>query len=92
MDGGARGRCGRPSIRLGDISLDFNRLELAADRDLTIFAYTAEPGSRDEETLKLLGSWAATTDTLPATGSARSEAGVRLTGYARRSVRSEQPH
>jgi hypothetical protein len=33
---------------------------------LTIFTYTAEPGTRDEETLNLLGSWAATTDTLPA--------------------------
>jgi hypothetical protein len=27
---------------------------------LTIFTYGAEPGSRDEEALKLLGSWAAT--------------------------------
>jgi hypothetical protein len=27
---------------------------------LTIFTYTAEPGSRSEEALKLLGSWAAT--------------------------------
>jgi len=45
---------------VGDITLNFNRLELAADPGLTIFTYTAEPGSRDEETLKLLGSWAAT--------------------------------
>lgn len=35
-------------------------LELAADNGLTIFAYTADPGSRHEEALKLVGSWAAT--------------------------------
>jgi hypothetical protein len=27
-----------------------------------IFTYTAEPGSRSEEALKLLGSWTATVD------------------------------
>lgn len=32
------------------------------DHGLTIFTYTAEPGSRSEEALKLLGSWAATID------------------------------
>ena len=46
---------------VGDISLNYERLELAADSGLTIFTYTAEPGSRDEEALQLLGSWAATT-------------------------------
>lgn len=46
---------------VGDISLNFNRLELAAEPGLTIFTYTAEPGSRDDETLRLLGIWAATT-------------------------------
>ena len=40
----------------------FNRLDLAADHGLTIFTYAAEPGSRSEEALKLLGSWAATLD------------------------------
>jgi hypothetical protein len=29
---------------------------------LTIFTYAAEPGSRSEQALKLLGSWAATID------------------------------
>jgi hypothetical protein len=37
-------------------------LELAADHGLTLFTYTAEPGSRSEDALKLLGSWAATVD------------------------------
>jgi transcriptional regulator with XRE-family HTH domain len=35
---------------------------LDADHGLTIFTYAAEPGSRSEEALKLLGSWAATVD------------------------------
>ena len=47
---------------VGELSLSFNRLDLAADPGLTIFTYTAEPGSRSEEALKLLGSWAATID------------------------------
>jgi hypothetical protein len=50
---------------VGELSLNFERLELAADSGLTIFTYTAEPGSRHEEALKLLGSWAPTLD--PAT-------------------------
>jgi hypothetical protein len=37
-------------------------LDLPADHGLTIFTYAAEPGSRSEEALKLLGSWAATID------------------------------
>ena len=54
---------------VGDLSLNFERLDLAADTGLTIFTYTAEPGSRDEEALRLLGSWAATLDqTTPALG------------------------
>jgi len=47
---------------VGELSLSYNRLDLAADHDLTMFTYAAEPGSRSEEALKLLGSWAATAD------------------------------
>jgi transcriptional regulator with XRE-family HTH domain len=47
---------------VGELHLTYNRLDLAADPGLTIFTYTAEPGSRSEEGLKLLGSWAATPD------------------------------
>ena len=47
---------------VGDITLTYDRLDLVADPGLTIFTYTADPGSRDEETLRLLGSWAATLD------------------------------
>jgi transcriptional regulator with XRE-family HTH domain len=47
---------------VGDLELTYSRLDLAADPGLTLFTYTAEPGSRSEETLTLLGSWAATSD------------------------------
>ena len=47
---------------VGELHLSYNRLDLAADPGLTIFTYTAEPGSRSDEALKLLGSWAATVD------------------------------
>jgi hypothetical protein len=35
---------------------------IAADTGLTIFTYTADPGTRSAEALSLLGSLAATTD------------------------------
>lgn len=47
---------------VGELSLSYNRLDLAADDGLTIFTYAAEPGSRSEEALNLLGSWATTAD------------------------------
>jgi transcriptional regulator with XRE-family HTH domain len=47
---------------VGELHLSFNRLDLAADPGLTIFTYTAEPGSPSEDALKLLGSWAATVE------------------------------
>jgi transcriptional regulator with XRE-family HTH domain len=46
---------------VGDISLNFNRLSVEANPALTIFTYTATANSRDAETLRLLGSWAAST-------------------------------
>jgi hypothetical protein len=45
---------------VGDLDLTYDRLDLAADPGLTLFAYTAEPGSRHADALSLLGSWAAT--------------------------------
>jgi hypothetical protein len=44
------------------LTLNFERLDLAADSGLTIFTYTAEPRSRHEQALKLLDSWTATLD------------------------------
>jgi transcriptional regulator with XRE-family HTH domain len=51
---------------VGELHLSYNRLDLAADPGLTLFTYTAEPGSRSEEALKLLGSWAATAESAQA--------------------------
>jgi hypothetical protein len=48
---------------VGELSLTYNRMDLPADQGLTIFTYAAEPGSRSEEALKLLGSWGATAAT-----------------------------
>jgi transcriptional regulator with XRE-family HTH domain len=47
---------------VGELSLSFDRLDISPDPGLTIFTYTAEPGSRSEQALNLLGSWAATLD------------------------------
>jgi len=47
---------------VGELSLSFNRLDLAADDGLTIFTYAAEPGSPSEDALKLLDSWVATAE------------------------------
>jgi transcriptional regulator with XRE-family HTH domain len=46
---------------VGELQLDFERLQFEADQGaITLYAYTADPGSRSEEALRLLGSWAAT--------------------------------
>jgi transcriptional regulator with XRE-family HTH domain len=47
---------------VGDLTLTFETMSLTADPSLTMFVYTAEPGSRSEEALNLLGSWTATLD------------------------------
>jgi transcriptional regulator with XRE-family HTH domain len=53
---------------VGDLSLTFEMMQLTADTDLAILAYSAEPGSRSEEGLNLLASWAATPDAAATTG------------------------
>lgn len=58
---------------VGEMSLTYDRLDLVADPGLTLYTYTAEPRSRDEETLRLLGSWAATLKQ-PTTAAATSTA------------------
>ena len=47
---------------VGDLGLTFETMELSADPGLTMFVYTAEVGSKSEEALNLLASWAATLD------------------------------
>ena len=45
---------------VGEITLSYERMELSADNGLAIMTYTAEPGSKSEQSLRLLESWAAT--------------------------------
>src|SRR5918994_876596 len=45
---------------VGDLTLTYNRMELAADPGQMLTIWTAEPGSTSAEALSLLGSWAAT--------------------------------
>jgi hypothetical protein len=46
---------------VGDLQLNYERLEVVFDTGLTIFTYTADPGTRSAEALSLLGSLAVTT-------------------------------
>jgi len=46
--------------QVGDMELRYHGLQVVFDTDLTIYAYTAEPGTRSAEALALLGTLAAT--------------------------------
>jgi len=48
--------------QIGDLELNYERLEVVFDTGLTIFTYTADPGTRSADALGLLGSLTATTD------------------------------
>ncbi|MEV5342122.1 helix-turn-helix transcriptional regulator [Streptomyces sp. NPDC052676] len=52
---------------VGDLTLAFEGLEMAAAPGLTLTIYTAEPGSPSEEGLRLLATWAATHEAGPDT-------------------------
>jgi hypothetical protein len=45
---------------VGEITIAYEGLEMAAEPGLTLTIYTAEPGSPSEEAMRLLASWAAT--------------------------------
>jgi len=47
---------------VGELTLTYEAMELAANPGLTIAVYTAEPGSKSEQALNLLASWTATAD------------------------------
>jgi MmyB-like transcription regulator ligand binding domain len=47
---------------VGDLTLTYENMTLVGDSGLTMFAYTAEVGSKSEEALSLLASWTATLD------------------------------
>ena len=68
-------RTGRKRIHhpvVGDLELTYESFELPADPGLSLSTYTAEPGSASADALKLLASWAASTD-LPAPRTAPAE-------------------
>ena len=44
---------------VGDLDLNFEAMDLTADRGLQLIAYTAQPGSPAADALRLLASWAA---------------------------------
>jgi len=52
---------------VGDLELSYEVMELAAEAGLRLAIFTAEPGSRSDEALNLLASWAATPEHEPAT-------------------------
>ena len=47
---------------VGDLTLAYEGLEMAAEPGLTLTIYTAEPGSPSEERMQFLASWSATDD------------------------------
>lgn len=51
---------------VGLLEVHFDALELPATPGLTMFTYSAEPGSPSEDGLRLLASWAATTKSVTA--------------------------
>jgi len=51
-----------PPPVVGDLELAFESFPLAADPSQSLLTYTAEPGSPSQDALRLLASWAATTD------------------------------
>jgi transcriptional regulator with XRE-family HTH domain len=55
---------------VGDLTLDYDVLELPADPGLSIVAYSAEAGSPARHALDLLASWTVTTDQAPAASAA----------------------
>ena len=68
---------------VGELTLDFDAMELPADTGLTIIAYSAEPASPSADKLRLLASWAATLaqDAAPAGQAERTDVGhTRPTG------------
>jgi transcriptional regulator with XRE-family HTH domain len=47
---------------VGELTLTFEMMELAASPGLNLLTFTAEPGTKSDEALNLLGSWAATVE------------------------------
>jgi transcriptional regulator with XRE-family HTH domain len=52
-------------VAVGELTLAYEGLEMAAEPGLTLTVYAAEPGSPSEEGLRLLATWAATQEAAP---------------------------
>jgi len=52
---------------VGDLTLNYDALEIPADPGQTIVAYTAQPHSPSQQALNLLANWTSTQDDTPAT-------------------------
>ncbi|MGC5016535.1 helix-turn-helix transcriptional regulator [Streptosporangium sp. DT93] len=50
---------------IGDLTLDYESIDLHADLGLNLTAYTAAPDTPSHDALRLLASWAATLDAAP---------------------------
>jgi hypothetical protein len=59
---GSEPRSGPLHPVVGDLELTFEVMTLVANPELTMFAFTAEPGSTSDEALNLLASGTATLD------------------------------
>jgi hypothetical protein len=59
---------------VGDLTLRYERLAVAADPGLEIFAYLAEPRSRSQEAFSLPASWAADGSDVPRHASTETDA------------------
>jgi transcriptional regulator with XRE-family HTH domain len=51
---------------VGELHLSYDVMELPADPGLSLIAFSAEPGSPDDDALRLLAGWAATRDPVDA--------------------------
>jgi transcriptional regulator with XRE-family HTH domain len=56
---------------VGDLTLNYQTMQLTAGTGLTMAVYTAEPGSPSQDALNLLASWAATADRVETGGALR---------------------
>jgi len=68
-------RSGSKRIHLpavGELTLDFEVMELMADPGLTFITFSAEPGSPSHDALQLLSSWAATQQSTESAAAAES--------------------
>jgi transcriptional regulator with XRE-family HTH domain len=56
---------------VGDLTLTYESMDLTADQNLRLNAYSAQAGSPDQDALNLIASWAVTTD--PATSATNAQ-------------------